>query len=141
MDDVYRKSMARTSFALVMLAIAGATALLLGIAGIYGVVSYSVTQRTREVGIRRALGAQKAEVAGMFVRQAAVLAGVGIVIGLVVAVTVVRFMSSLLFNVTATDPMTYLAVALTLGFATVLAAYVPALRATGVNPVDALRSE
>jgi predicted lysophospholipase L1 biosynthesis ABC-type transport system permease subunit len=141
MGDVYDKSMARTSFALVMLGIAAGTALLLGVAGIYGVVSYSVSQRTREVGIRRALGAQNGAVAGMFVRQAARLALIGIACGFVLAFVVIRLMSSLLFNVTPTDPVTYAAVSLALAGAAMLAAYIPALRATGLDPMEALRSE
>jgi len=140
-SDVYSSSMARSSFALVMLSIAGGTALLLGFAGIYGVVSYSVSQRTREVGIRRALGAENAQVAGMFVRQAVRLALVGVACGFVVAVAVIRLMSGLLFNVAPTDPITYVAVALVIAVAAVLAAYIPALRATGINPIDALRAE
>jgi predicted permease len=141
LGEVYDKSMARTSFALVMLAIAAVTALVLGIAGIYGVVSYSVSQPTREVGIRRALGAQDVEVAGMFVRHAAKLAVVGIAFGFVAAIGVIRVMSSMLFNITPTDPATYIGVSLVLAVAAILAAYVPALRATHVDPIEALRSE
>jgi len=139
LGEVYNKSMARTSFALVMLAIAGVTALLLGIAGIYGVVSYSVSQRTREVGIRRALGARNAQVTGMFVRQIVRLALIGIACGLVVAIGVIRLMSSLLFDVSSTDPITYIGVSLVLAVAAVVAAYIPALRANAINPIDALR--
>src|SRR3989442_8652230 len=107
LDEVVRASMARTSFTLVMLAIAGAMALLLGIAGIYGVISYSVSQRTREIGIRMALGAQRAEVTRMFVRYGLSLAGIGIVCGLVAAVVLARLMASLLFEVSPMDPLTY----------------------------------
>jgi ABC-type antimicrobial peptide transport system permease subunit len=139
--EIYNKSMARTSFALIMLAIAGGTALLLGTAGIYGVVSYSVSQRTREVGIRRALGAQKTHVAGMFVKQAARLALVGIACGLAGAAALMRLMSNLLFEVRPIDPMTYAMVSLFLAMAAVVAAYIPALRATGIDPTEALRAE
>ena len=139
--EIYNKSMARTSFALIMLAIAGGTALLLGTAGIYGVVSYSVSQRTREVGIRRALGAQKTHVAGMFVKQAARLALVGIACGLAGAAALMRLMSNLLFEVRPIDPMTYAMVSLFLAMAAVAAAYIPALRATGIDPTEALRAE
>jgi hypothetical protein len=97
MEEVYRGSMARGSFTLVMLGIAGGMALLLGIVGIYGVVSYSVSQRTRELGIRIALGAGNAELRGMVVRQGVLLAGIGVVVGLAVAFAVTRIMSSLLF--------------------------------------------
>jgi predicted permease len=141
LGEVVAASMARTSFTLVMLAIAGAMALLLGIAGIYGVISYSVSQRTREIGIRMALGAQRAEVTRMFVRYGLSLAAIGIVCGLVAAVALARLMASLLFEVSPMDPLTYAFVCLSLAAAAMLASYVPALRATGVNPVTALRAE
>jgi putative ABC transport system permease protein len=139
--EVVSASMARTSFTLVMLAIAGAMALLLGVAGIYGVISYSVSQRTREIGIRMALGAQRREVTRMFVRYGLTLAAVGIACGLVAAVALARVMASLLFEVSPIDPLTYAAVCASLAAAAMLASYVPALRATGVNPVTALRAE
>ena len=107
LDEVVRKSMARTSFTLVMLAIAGAMALLLGVVGIYGVISYSVSQRTREIGIRMALGAQRQEVTRMFVRYGLGLAAIGIACGLAAAVAFTRLMGSLLFEVSALDPLTY----------------------------------
>jgi predicted permease len=141
LDEIVSKSMARTSFTLVMLAIAGAMALLLGIAGIYGVISYSVSQRTREVGIRMALGAQRGEVTRMFVRYGLGLAGIGIACGLAAAITLTRLMGSLLFEVSPIDPFTYVAVCASLVSAAVLASYIPALRATLVNPVTALRAE
>ena len=141
LEEVVSASMARTSFTLVMLAIAGAMALLLGVAGIYGVISYSVSQRTREIGIRMALGAQRQEVTRMFVRYGLNLAAIGIVCGLVAAVALARVMASLLFEVSPMDPLTYGAVCASLAAAAMLASYVPALRATGVNPVTALRTE
>jgi predicted permease len=141
LDAVVAKSMARTSFTLVMLAIAGAMALLLGAAGIYGVISYSVSQRTREIGIRMALGARRQEVTGMFVRHGLGLTAIGIACGLAVAVALGRVMGSLLFEVSAVDPMTYVAVCAGLTLAALLASYLPALRATLVNPVTALRAE
>ena len=124
-----------------MLAIAGAMALLLGVAGIYGVISYSVSQRTREIGIRMALGAQRQEVTRMFVRYGLGLAAIGIACGLAAAMTLTRLMGSLLFEVNAIDPLTYAAVCASLTAAAVVASYVPALRATMVNPVTALRAE
>ena len=139
--EVVSASMARTSFTLVMLAIAGAMALLLGVAGIYGVISYAVSQRTREIGIRMALGAQRREVTRMFVRYGLTLAAIGIACGLVAAVALARLMASLLFEVSPIDPLTYAAVCASLAAAAMLASYVPALRATGVNPVTALRAE
>jgi predicted permease len=141
LQEVVSASMARTSFTLVMLAIAGAMALLLGVAGIYGVISYSVSQRTREIGIRMALGAQRNEITRMFVRHGLVLAAIGIACGLVVAIALGRLMTSLLFETSPMDPLTYLAVCASLAGAAMAASYVPALRATGVNPVTALRAD
>jgi predicted permease len=139
--EVYDASLARTSFTLVLLAIAGGMALLLGVAGIYGVIAYSVSQRTREIGIRMALGARGAEVTRLFVWHGLRLAGVGVACGLVAAVVVTRLMASLLFGVSANDPFTYLAVSLGLTVAAVIASYLPALRATQVDPVETLRAE
>ncbi|HEX5425308.1 MAG TPA: ABC transporter permease [Candidatus Acidoferrales bacterium] len=137
----YTKSMARTSFTLVMLVIAGAMALLLGAVGLYGVIAYSVSQRTREIGIRIALGAQRRELIGMFVRHGMILAAIGIACGLVVAVATVRVMSSLLFHVSSVDPVTYILVCVALGAAAALASYIPSRRASSVDPVEALRAE
>jgi ABC-type antimicrobial peptide transport system permease subunit len=141
MQEVYDRSLAATSFTLVMLAIAASMALLLGVVGIYGVISYTVTQRRREIGIRAALGAQQGELKGMFVRHGLVLAGVGVVIGLGAAAAVTRLMSTLLYGITPLDPITYVAVPLVLVTATVLASYLPARRAASVDPVEALRVE
>jgi len=141
LEEIYRKSMARTSFTLVMLAIAGTMALLLGVAGIYGVISYSVSQRTREIGIRIALGAKNREVTRMFVGHGLRLAVIGVTCGLAAAFATTRLMSTLLFNVSPVDPVTYGAVGMTLLATTMLASYVPALRATSVDPVEALRAE
>ncbi len=137
----YTKSMARTSFTLVMLAIAGGMALLLGAVGLYGVIAYSVSQRTREIGIRIALGAQQKEVVGMFVRQGILLAGVGVACGLIVALATLHVMSSLLFQVSAVDPLTYILVCVGLGATAALASYLPSRRASAVDPVEALRAE
>jgi predicted permease len=139
--DLYRQSMARSSFTLVMLAIAGGMALLLGVVGIYGVISYSVSQRTREIGIRIALGAQRSTLKAMVVRNGLLLASIGVVIGLGAAAGLTRFLASLLYDVSALDPLTYCAVALGLLVAAAMASYVPAHRASGVDPVDALRTE
>jgi predicted permease len=137
----YTMSMARTSFTLVMLGVAGGMALLLGIVGIYGVIAYSVSQRTREIGIRMALGAQRKALVGMFVRQGLWLTGVGILCGLVTAFAVMRLMASLLFKVSPVDPVTYGAVTLGVLVTAYLACYLPSRRAAGVDPVDALRAE
>jgi predicted permease len=138
---LYDQSMARTSFTLVMLALAGGMALVIGIVGIYGVIAYVVSQRTREIGIRTALGAQPAELLGMFVRHGLWLAGVGAAVGLVAAAGLTRLMSSLLFGVTVLDPVTYAAVSALLIVAAVLASYLPARRAMAIDPVRALQAE
>jgi predicted permease len=143
MEEIYSRSqsVARTSFTLVMLAIAGAMALLLGIVGIYGVIAYAVSQRKREIGIRSALGAEPRELRRMFVRQALMLAGIGVAIGLAAAAGLTHLMKSLLFGISPLDPVTYAAVPLVLAAATVLASYLPARRAAAVDPVEALRAE
>ena len=141
MQEIYSKSLARTSFTLLMLGIAAAMALALGIIGIYGVISYAVSQRTREIGIRMALGAQKRELRLMFVRSALALTGIGIVIGLGAAFAVSRLMRTLLFGVSPLDPLSFAAVPLILASAAALASFLPASRAAAVNPVDALRAE
>jgi predicted permease len=141
LQEIYDQSMARTSFTLVMLGIAGAMALVLGIIGIYGVISYAVSQRTREIGIRLALGAQQGELKRMFVRHGLVLAGVGVAIGLGAAVGLTRLMSSLLFGISPMDPATYIAMPMLLVMAASLASYLPARRAAAVDPVEALKAE
>jgi putative ABC transport system permease protein len=120
------QSMARTSLTLVMLAIAGGMGLVLGVVGIYGVIAYVLSQRIREIGIRTALGAQPAGLLGMFVRQGLRLVGIGAALGLVAAAGLTRLMSSLLFGVTALDPVTYTSVSALLIAAGVLASYLPA---------------
>jgi len=137
----YRQSMARTSFTLIMLAVAGAMALLLGVGGIYGVIAYSVSQRTREIGVRMALGAQTQSLTAMFVRHGLILTGIGIAFGLTAASIVMRLMSSLLFRVNPVDPLTYAAVTLGLIATAFIASYLPSRRAATVDPVDALRAE
>jgi len=141
LQEIYDRSLAKTSFTLVMLAIAGAMALLLGVAGIYGVISYSVSQRTREIGIRMALGARAQEVSGMFVRYGFRLTAIGVACGVVASALSTRLMASLLFDVNPLDPMTYVLVSLGLVTAAVFASYAPARRATAVNPVESLRAE
>jgi predicted permease len=141
LQSVYDRSLARTSFTLVLLAIAGGMALLLGVVGLYGVISYSVSQRTREIGIRLALGAPLQDVTGMFVRHGLVLSGIGAACGLTAALALTRLMKSLLYDVSPADPLTYGAVAAGLILAAALASYLPARRATRVDPVEALRAE
>jgi predicted permease len=140
-DYYYRSSMARTSFTLLMLGVAGVMALLLGTVGIYGVIAYSVSQRTREIGIRMAMGAQRSELTGMFVRHGLLLTGIGVGIGLVAAFFSMRFLSTLLFGVKPVDLLTYGGVSLGLVVTALLASYLPSRRAATVNPVEALRGE
>jgi predicted permease len=139
--DIMSESMAQTSFALVMLGIAATVALLLGVVGIYGVIAYVAAQRTKEIGIRIALGAVSRDVTALFLRQGLLLASAGILIGLLAAGATTRVMSSLLYGVAVVDPITYVTVALGLGFTALLASYVPAARAARVDPADALRRE
>jgi predicted permease len=141
LQEIYDKSLARTSFTLVMLAIAGAMALLLGVVGIYGVISYSVSQRTREIGIRMALGARKEELMRMFLAQGLRLALAGVVCGLLAALGLTQVMKALLFEVNPLDPATFITVALGLIAASALATYLPALRAAAVDPLEALRTD
>jgi predicted permease len=141
LGEFYSMSMARTSFTLVMLCVAGGMALLLGIVGIYGVISYSVSQRTREIGIRMALGAQRGVLTAMFVRQGLWLTSIGVGCGLLVAFIVMRLMSSLLFNVSPIDPLTYATITVCVIASAYLACYLPSRRAAIVDPVNALRSE
>jgi len=141
LDQIVSASMAQTSFALVMLGIASAVALLLGVVGIYGVIAYVAQQRTKEIGIRMALGAASHDVSRLFVRHGIVLASIGIVCGVAAAALLTRAMSALLFGVSAHDPLTYAAVAIALGGTAVLASYLPARRAARVDPAEALRWE
>src|SRR5215467_2370893 len=141
MWDVYDKSMAQTSFTLVMLGIAASMALALGIIGIYGVMSYTVSQRQREIGVRLALGAQRGHVLQMVLQQGTRLALVGVVIGVGAGLGLTRLMTHLLFGVSAHDPLTFAAVSGLLILVAVLACYVPARRAILVDPVVALRYE
>ena len=141
MDEVYARSIARTSFTLVLLAIAGGMALLLGVVGIYGVISCSVVQRTREVGIRLALGAQLKEITGVFVRQGLAMSGVGAICGLAASLLLTRLMRAVLFEVSPADPMAYGAAFVALVLAAAIGSYLPARRAGKVDPVEALRAE
>jgi predicted permease len=141
MQEVYDKSVARTSFTLVMLGIAGAMAMALGMIGIYGVISYTVSQRQREIGIRLALGAQRGDVLQMLLRQGARTALAGVAIGIAAALGLTELMRSLLFGVSAQDPMTFAAVAALLILVALLASYIPARRAMLVDPIMALRYE
>jgi putative ABC transport system permease protein len=141
LSDIMSGSMAQTSFALVMLGISAGVALMLGVVGIYGVIAYVASQRTKEIGIRIALGAVSRDVTGLFLRQGLLLACAGIAIGMVTAGAATRVMTALLYGVGALDPVTYVAVALGLGLTAMLASYLPAARAARVDPAEALRRE
>jgi predicted permease len=141
MERMFAEATAQTSFTMAMLGAASGIALLLGLVGIYGVISYVVSQRTREIGVRMALGATAPSVRGMVLRQGLLLAGVGVLIGIVAAGFLTSLMSSLLFGVTALDPLTYSSVAGALVGVAALASWLPARRAAGVDPSRALREE
>lgn len=141
LDYYYSKSMARTAFILVMLCLAGSMALLLGAIGLYGVIAYSVSQRTHELGIRVALGAQRKSILGLVLGHGARLALAGVAIGVAVAFGLSRFLSGLLYGVKPTDPLTFLGVTILLVLVTLLACYIPARRAMRIDPMVALKYE
>ena len=140
MGYYYKQSTARTSFTLVMLAAAAGMALLLGVIGIYGVISYSVTQRTREIGIRMALGAQRGEILNLFVREGLILTGIGIGCGLIAAFAAMRLMQSLLYGVSPYDPLTYAVITLAILATAWIASWLPSRKALAIDPMNALRA-
>jgi hypothetical protein len=141
LDEIQADSMAQTSFAMVLLTVAATVALLLSVVGIYGVMAYVATQRTREIGIRMALGAGTRDVRHLFLRQGLLLTAAGIALGIGVAITSTRLMSALLFGVTPIDPITYTVVAGALAAVALLATYLPVRGASRVDPVIALRAD
>lgn len=141
LEEVFGGSLAERHFQLLLLGFFGATALLLAVVGIYGVISFHVAQRTREIGVRVALGATGEKVVGLVVRQGLLLAGLGVALGLAGALAVTRLMQSLLYRVTTTDPITFLTVPVLLAAAAMLACFLPACRAARVDPVIALRAD
>jgi predicted permease len=141
MEEIVSNSMTLPRMYAALLGVFAAVAVGLAAIGIYGMMAYSVTQRTREIGIRMALGAQRATVLGLVIRQSAVLTGVGIVLGLAGAVAMTRYLESLLFGLTPLDPSTFLVVSIAFAGVATLASYVPAHRATRVDPLVALRHE
>jgi ABC-type antimicrobial peptide transport system permease subunit len=141
LPDIMARSMARASFTLILLGVAAGVALILGLVGVYGVISYAVSLRAREIGLRMALGARDDDVKVMVLRQGLILSGLGVAIGLVLAFASTRLMSGLLFGVKPTDPITYGVVAAGLIAVTLTASYLPARRAASVDPITVLRAE
>jgi len=141
MENIVAGAVARQRFSMLLLAIFAALALVLAAVGIYGVMSYTVAQQTREIGIRIALGAKPRDVLKMTVKQGLKLVGLGLVIGLPSAFILTRVMASLLFGISATDPITFLSISLVVLAVALLASYLPALRATKVDPMIALRAQ
>jgi ABC-type antimicrobial peptide transport system permease subunit len=144
LQEIYAGSMARTAFTLIMLAIAGAMALLLGVAGIYGVIAYAVTQRTREIGIRMALGANPGDVFKLVIKHGMTLTLIAVGFGLALSFALTHLLSGWLgwlYQVKPTDPVTFIGVSLLLSAVALLACYIPARRATKLNPMETLRHE
>jgi ABC-type antimicrobial peptide transport system permease subunit len=139
MDDLVEEEVGQRRLLVILLGSFAGVALLLALIGIYGVIAYSVAQRTREMGIRRALGAQQSDILRLVVVQGFRLALAGVAIGLVGAYGLTRLMESLLFHVSATDPATFVGVALLFLFVALAASYIPARRATRIDPMAALR--
>lgn len=140
MQEVIANSVQRRRFSM-LLTIFAATAMLLAAIGLYGVMSYSVAQRTKEIGVRMALGANRPEVLALVVKRGMLLVGIGIAAGVVLALALSRLIAGMLFGITATDPLTIIGVAVLLGAVAFVANYLPARRAASVDPMVALRYE
>jgi putative ABC transport system permease protein len=141
MSGLIDRTLALPRFTMMLLSTFAVLALVLAMVGIYGVIAYSVSQRTQEIGVRMALGARRRDVFRLVLGQGMLLTGIGVLIGLGGAMALTRFLSSLVFEVSVTDPATYFAVALLLSAIALLACYVPARRAMRVDPMNALRYE
>jgi putative ABC transport system permease protein len=141
MQDIVARSLSKRKFTMTLLTIFAGLAVTLASIGLYGVMSYSVSQRTREIGIRMAVGAQRTDVLKLIVQQGMILTALGVAIGLIASFGLTRLMSTLLYGVSATDAITFIGVSTLLGAVSLLACWVPARRASGVDPVVALRSE
>ncbi len=132
---------ARDQFTLLLMVVFAIVAVSLAAVGVYGVLSYTLSQRTHEIGVRMALGAQARQVRAIIMKQAVLVAGIGMLIGMAGAFWLSRFLESIVFGVSTRDPAVFIAVALVLSVVVVLAGYVPARRATQVDPLDSLRSD
>jgi putative ABC transport system permease protein len=141
MEQVFAETVSRERFQMLLLMIFASLALVLACVGLYGVISYAAVQRTREIGIRMALGAQRKDVLQLVIKQGIAITLIGIIVGLFVALGVMRIVSGMLYQVTATDPVTFIGVAVLLIVVAVLACYLPAHRATKIDPLKALRYE
>src|SRR5207302_11322678 len=141
MDHIVSEAIARQRFSMLLLGIFAALALILAAVGIYGVMSYSVAQRIHEIGIRMALGARRTDVLKMIVNQGLKLVSIGMMLGLAAAFLLTRVLASLLFGISATDPITFIGISVVLLAVAILASYLPALRATKVDPIIALRAQ
>jgi putative ABC transport system permease protein len=141
MDQVFASAISRERFQMLMLTLFATLALVLACIGLYGVISYMVAQRTHEIGVRMALGAQAGDVLTLVIRQGMLLAGVGLIMGIAIGSAVTRVLSDMLYGVTATDPLTFVGVPVLLLLVAFLACYIPARRATRIDPLAALRSE
>jgi putative ABC transport system permease protein len=141
MEQIFADSVGGQRFNMLLLSIFGALALAMAIVGVFGVINYSVAQRTREIGIRIALGAQRRDVLRLIVGQGMILASAGVGLGVVGAFALTRLISGLLFGVSPTDPATFMAVSLLLAGVALVASYIPARRAMNVDPIEALRRE
>jgi putative ABC transport system permease protein len=141
MDEIVAQSVAQPRLEAILLGLFGGLAMLLAAVGIYGVMSYTVTQRTNEIGIRMALGASRAAVLQMIISQGVRLAAIGLAIGIVLALGATRVMTKVLFGVSPTDPAVFAAILVLLAMVALLSCYIPARRATKVDPMIALRYE
>jgi len=141
MEDVLSSAQSRPRFLTLLLSLFSGIALIIATVGIYGVISYSVARRSREFGLRMALGAAPTNILGLVLKQGVLLTGFGVAVGLIAALMLTRLMASLLFGVTSTDPITYLGVSALLAAVAILATYIPARRATQVDPIKILRYE
>jgi putative ABC transport system permease protein len=141
LNEVVAKSLADRRFALTILAVFAGVALLLASIGIYGVMAYTFSQRTHEIGVRVALGAQRSDILRMALGEGMLLVGIGLGVGLIGAAIVTRFLRSMLYSVTATDPLTFASIALLLAAVALFACFIPAQRATQVDPLVALRED